>query len=315
MTKIKDIPKVDRPREKFLKKGPQALSKSDLLAIVLGSGIKGKNVQKLAQQIIKKFSKIFLDVTINDLQTVDGIGPAKALQIVAAISLVKRFYEDDQSNEITIKKSQDVLSLTYDLRDKKKEYLVCLYLDARNVLLKKEVISIGLVDKTLFHPREIFEPAFRLSASSIILVHNHPTGNPDPSQQDRSIVDRISYAGKINGIEITDFIIVAGNKHYSFFQELGDKNKNLDYVAEGVQGTLYDLLEIEKPAYEISAEKIQETYFHVPQIKKNHFQLQNRRYIGNKQKLIEWIFSILDKECKGKSFTDIFAGTGVRKLQ
>ena len=212
MTKIKDIPKVDRPREKFLKKGPQALSKSDLLAIVLGSGIKGKNVQKLAQQIIKKFSKIFLDVTVKDLQTVDGIGSAKALQIVAAISLVKRFYEDGQSSEITIKKSQDVLSLTYDLRDKKKEYLVCLYLDARNVLIKKEVISVGLVDKTLFHPREIFEPAFRLNASSIILVHNHPTGNPNPSKQDKSIVDRISYAGKINGIEITDFIIVAGNK-------------------------------------------------------------------------------------------------------
>jgi len=311
MTKIKDIPKVDRPREKFLKKGPQALSKSDLLAIVLGSGIKGKNVQKLAQQIIKKFSKTFLDVTIKDLQTVDGIGPAKALQIVAAISLVKRFYEDGQSNEITIKKSQDVLSLTYDLRDKKKEYLVCLYLDARNVLLKKEIISIGLVDKTLFHPREIFEPAFRLNASSIVLVHNHPTGNPNPSKQDRSIVDRISYAGKINGIEIIDFIIVAGNKHYSFFQELGDRNKNLDYVAEGVQGTLFDLLEIEKPAYEISAEKIQETYYNIPQEKENHFQLHNRRYIGNKQKLIEWIFSILDKECKGKSFTDIFAGTGV----
>ena len=311
MAKIKDIPKVDRPREKFLKKGPQALSKSDLLAIVLGSGIKGKNVQKLAQQIIKKFSKAFLNVTVKDLQTVDGIGPAKALQIAAAISLVKRFYEASQSNEITIKKSQDALSLTYDLRDKKKEYLVCLYLDARNILIKKEVISIGLVDKTLFHPREIFEPAFRLNASSIILVHNHPTGNPDPSKQDKSIVDRISYAGKINGIEIIDFIIVAGNKHYSFFQELGDENKNLDYVAEGVQGTLFDLLEIEKPAYEISAEKIQETYFHTPQIKKNHFQLQNRRYIGNKHKLIEWIFSILDKECEGKSFTDIFAGTGV----
>ena len=122
MAKIKDIPKVDRPREKFLKKGRQALSKSDLLAIVLGSGIKGKNVQKLAQQIIKKFSKTFLNVTIEDLQTVDGIGQAKALQIVAAISLVKRFYEDGQSSEIKISKSQDVLSLTYDLRNKKKEY-------------------------------------------------------------------------------------------------------------------------------------------------------------------------------------------------
>ena len=311
MSKIKDIPKVDRPREKFLKKGSEALSKSDLLAILLGSGIKGKNVQKLSQQIIKKFSKTFLDVTVKDLQTVDGIGPAKALQIVAAISLVKRFYVGNQINEIIIKNSQDILSLTYDLRDKKKEYLVCLYLDARNVLIKKEVISIGLVDKTLFHPREIFEPAFRFNASSIILVHNHPTGNPNPGSQDKEIVNRISYAGKINGIEVIDFIIVAGSNHYSFYEELGGENKSSDYIADGeVQGTLFDLLEIEKPAYEITAEKIQENYFYIPQIKENHFQLHNRRYIGNKHKLIEWIFSIINKECSGNSFVDIFAGTG-----
>ncbi len=312
MTKIKDIPKVDRPREKFLKKGPEVLSKSDLLAIVLGSGIKGKNVQKLAQQIIKKFSKTFLDVTVKDLQTVDGIGPAKALQIAAAISLVKRFYADSQTSEIIIKKSKDVLSLTYDLRDKKKEYLVCLYLDARNVLIKKEIISMGLVDKTLFHPREIFEPAFRLNASYIILVHNHPTGNPNPSKQDKIIVDRISYAGKINGIEIIDFIIVAGNEHYSFFQELGDKKKNLDYVAEGVQGTLFDLLEIEKPAYEISVQKIDKHYFQPRGSKNGYFQLQNRRYLGNKYKLLGFIEDIISEKCGSiDSLCDIFAGTGV----
>lgn len=104
---------------------------------------------------------------------------------------------------------------------------------------------------------------------------------------------------------------IAENKQYSFLQEIGEKNKNRDYVAEGSQRTLFDLLEIEKPVYEINAERIQETYFHVLQIKKNYFQLQNRRYIGNKHKLIEWIFSIIDKECEGKSFTDIFAGTGI----
>ena len=312
MTKIKDIPKVDRPREKFLKKGPEALSKSDLLAILLGSGIEGKNVQKLSQQIIKKFGKNFLNITTGDLQKVSGIGQAKALQIASAISLVKRFYDDDQKNEVVIKKFQDVISITYDLRSKKKEHLVCLYLNARNVLLKKEIVSIGLVDKTLLHPREIFYPATELNAASIILVHNHPSGDSSPSKKDIEIVENITNAGKIMGIPILDFVIVSEKGNYSFFEKLKDQNKNFDYVADGVvQGTLFDLLEIEKPAYEISAEKIQETYFHVPQIKKNHFQLQNRRYIGNKHKLIEWIFSILDKECKGKSFTDIFAGTGV----
>ncbi len=312
MTKIKDIPKVDRPRERFLKKGPEALSKSDLLAILLGSGIKGKNVQKLSQQIIKKFGKNFLNITVDDLQKISGIGQAKALQIASAISLVKRYYTDEKTNEITIKNSQDVLSLTYDLREKKKEYLICLYLNARNVLLKKEVVSVGLLDKTLLHPREIFHPATELSAASVILVHNHPSGDSSPSEKDIQIVEKISQAGEIMGIPVVDFLILSESGHFSFYEKLKDQNKNFDYVADGVvQGTLFDLLEIEKPSYEISAEKVQETYFHIPQVKENHFQLHNRRYIGNKQKLIEWIFSILDKECQGNSFTDIFAGTGV----
>jgi len=120
MPKIKDIPKIDRPRERFLQKGPDALSKSDLLAILLGSGIKGKNVRQLSENIIKKFSKNFLNITVNNLLEVSGIGQVKALQIASAISLVKRFYDENKTNEIVIKNSQDVLSLTYDLRDKKK---------------------------------------------------------------------------------------------------------------------------------------------------------------------------------------------------
>ena len=311
MVKIKDIPKVDRPREKFLAKGTDALTKSELLAILLGSGIKGKNVQQLSQQIIKKFGKNFLNITVDDLKGVAGIGEAKALQITSAVSLVKRFYSDDQTNEVVIKNSQDVASLTYDLRDKKKEHLVCLYLNARNVLLKKEVVSIGLADKTLLHPREIFYPATELNAASVILVHNHPSGDSSPSEKDIEIVEKIAQAGEIMGIPVVDFVIISKTGDYSFYKKLKDQNESFDYVADGVQRTLFDLLEIEKPIYGISSEKIQETYFHIPQVKENHFQLQNRRYIGNKYKLIEWIFSILDKECDGKSFTDIFAGTGV----
>jgi len=309
--KIKDIPRVDRPRERFLKKGPEALSKSDLLAILLGSGVKGTNVQELSQEIIRKFGKNFLNITVDDLQEIPGIGQAKALQITSAISLVKRFYTNDQPSEIKISNSQDVISLTYDLRDKKKEHLVCLYLNARNVLLKKEVISVGLLDKTLLHPREIFYPATELNAASVILVHNHPSGDSTPSEKDAEIVEKIAQAGEIMGISVIDFVIISEKGNYSFYEKLKDQNTEFDYVADGVQGTLFDLLEIEKPTYGINAEKIQETYFHIPQVKENYFQLHNRRYIGNKYKLIEWIFSILEKECKGKSFTDIFAGTGV----
>ncbi len=311
MAKIKDIPKVDRPRERFLKKGADALSKSDLLAILLGSGIKGKNVQKLSQQIIRKFGKSFLNITVDDLQKVSGIGQAKALQVASAISLVKRYYADEKTNEIIIKNYRDVLSLTYDLKEKKKEYLVCLYLNARNVLLTKEIVSVGLLDKTLLHPREIFHPATELNAASVVLVHNHPSGDSSPSKKDIQVIEKIAQAGKIMGIPVIDFVIVSEDGHCSFHEKLKDPDKGFDYVVDGVQGTLFDLLEIEEPSYEIGAKRIQETYFHIPQVKENHFQLHNRRYIGNKYKLIEWIFSILDKECKGNSFTDIFAGTGV----
>lgn len=312
MTKIKDIPQIDRPREKFLKKGAEALSKSDLLAILLGSGIKGKNVKQLSEHIIKKFGKSFLNIKVNELLGIPGIGQAKALQIVSAISLVKRFYKEEQGNETIIKNLQDVLSLTYDLKDKKKEYLVCLYLNARNVLIKKETISIGLLDKSLVHPREIFQPAVENNAASIILVHNHPSGISAPSQKDNEIIRKISQAGEIMGITVIDFIVIANNGNYSFYEKLKTKDKNFDYVSDETQLTLFNLLEIKKPFYEIDAEKVKETYFHIPQIKKDHLQLQNRRYIGSKYKLIDWIFSIINKECeKVNSFVDIFAGTGV----
>lgn len=313
MPKIKDIPKIDRPRERFLQKGADALSKSDLLAILLGSGIKGTNVRQLSENIIKKFGKNFLNITVDDLLKIPGIGQAKALQIASAISLVKRFYEDEKTNEGIIKNSQNVLLHTYELRDKKKEHLVCLYLNARNALLKKEIISVGLLDKALLHPREIFYPATELNAASIILVHNHPSGDSSPSGKDNQIVEKIVQAGEIMGIPVIDFIIVSVNGNYSFFEKLKGQNKNFDYVADGfLQGTLFNLLEIEKIPYEVTIKKILKPYFHFSKTKNNTFQLQNRRYLGNKHKLLGFIEDIVSEKCNGvKSFCDIFAGTGV----
>jgi DNA repair protein RadC len=254
MAKIKDIPKIDRPREKFLKKGADALSKSDLLAILLGSGIKGKNVRQLSEQIIKKFGKNFINISIDDLLNISGIGQVKALQIISAISLIKRFYEEEKGNDIIIKNSQDALSLVYDLRDKKKEYLICFYLNARNVLIKKEVISIGLVDKSLLHPREIFHPAIELNSTGIILVHNHPSGNPNPSIRDTEVVKKIIQAGELIGIPVIDFLITASGGNYSFFQELRGQNTDFNYVSDEIQASLFDFLDDGKTAYEINIE-------------------------------------------------------------
>jgi len=313
MPKLKDIPKVDRPRERFLEKGPDALSKSELLAILIGSGIKGKNVKKLSEQIIKKFGSKFLNLTVDDLLEIQGIGKAKALQIVSALALIKRFYDEKGPKENLILSAKDAILLNPELKNKKKEYLVCLYLNARNALLKKEIISIGTLDKGLIHPREIFGPAVELRTAGIILVHNHPSGDPLPSKQDIEVFNKIIEAGKIMGINVIDFIIIAGDKIYSFFDDLKQEGKNTFYISDGIQHSLFDLLKTETPAYIPAITSVHKIYFSPK--KKNipgKFQMQNRRFLGNKYKLLGFIEDIVNEKCNGfNSFCDIFAGTGV----
>ena len=249
MPKIKDIPKIDRPREKFLAKGTDALSKSELLAILIGSGIKGKNVKQLSEQIIKKYSSNFLNLTVDDLLAISGIGEAKALQIISSLALVKRFYDEKKPQENLILTANDAIGLNSDLKEKKKEYLVCLFLNARNALIKKEIISIGTLDKSLIHPREIFGPAVELRSASIILLHNHPSGDPEPSEQDKEIFNKIIEAGKIMGVNVLDFIIIGSEKNYSFFEKLQNGNKQDFYISDGVQFSLLDLLIDQKTEY------------------------------------------------------------------
>jgi adenine-specific DNA-methyltransferase len=314
MGKLKDIPKIDRPRERFLQKGPDALSKSELLAILIGSGIKGKNVKQLSEQIIRKFGNKFLDITVDDLLEVPGIGEAKALQIVSALALMKRFYEELGPKDNIVLSAQDAISLTSDIRDKKKEYLVCLYLNARNALLKKEIISIGILDKSIIHPREIFGPAVELRAAGIVLLHNHPSGDVAPSKQDIEVVNKILEAGKIMGVNVIDFIIVSENDAHSFFTETQNADSKLtQYVSDGVQNSLFDLLETEQPTYTPEIKKIHKVYFYPEsRVKSGRFRLQNRRFLGNKYKLLGFIEDIVNEKCNGFGvFCDIFSGTGV----
>jgi len=243
MAKLKDLPKFDRPREKFLEKGPDALTKSELLAILLGSGIKGTNVKVLSEKILKKFGSDIVNATVDDLKQISGIGEAKALQISSALALTRRIYDEQNNSDNLVLSAQDAISLTADLKDKKQEHLVCLYLNARNALLRKETISIGTLDKSIIHPREIFALGLEMRAAGVILVHNHPSGDPTPSEQDKQVAKRITDAGHLIGINVMDFLIVAKNGSHSVLGELQNtKLTDIEYVAEGSQTSLFDLL-------------------------------------------------------------------------
>ena len=167
MTSIKKIESHKRPREKLWERGAEALTKPELLAILLGSGTKEKNVHELAKEIIAKHKTDFLDVDLESFKKFHGIEKIKATTIIAAIALVKRFFAEKNSQDTVIKDSKDALLITQDLKNKNKEHLVCLYLNVRGVLLKQKTISIGLVDRSLLHPREIFHPAIELNAFSV----------------------------------------------------------------------------------------------------------------------------------------------------
>lgn len=243
MARLKDIPKFDRPREKFLEKGADALTDSELLAILLGSGIKGTNVKVLAQKIIKKSGNNLLNITVEDLKSIKGIGAAKAVQIASVLALAKRMYEKQTASDNLILSARDAIALVPELRDKRQEHLVCLYLNARNALIKKEIISIGTLDKSLIHPRDIFGLGLELRAANVILIHNHPSGNPDPSEEDRKVAKRIVESGHLLGVNVSDFIIVAKNGNHSVLGELQNtKLTDTEYIAEGMQISLFDLL-------------------------------------------------------------------------
>lgn len=221
-SKIKDIPKVDRPREKLTKLGPDALSNTELLAIILGSGTKEQNVIRVSERLLKKYGgNNLLDLSFDELKQNTGIGYAKACQLVAAFELSKRLSLDRDGDEETINCPQNVYDLNKGIKNHKKEHFVVIYLNAKNRILRRETVSIGILNSSLVHPREVFQPAVSESAASVILVHNHPSGDLEPSQDDIALTKRLTEAGKIMGIEVLDHVII-GTKGF-----LSMKEKNL----------------------------------------------------------------------------------------
>jgi DNA repair protein RadC len=214
---IHDLPKINRPREKLIAKGAQNLKDEELLAILLGTGVEGKNVIEVAKQILRKYSKKrLLKLTYNDLSKIKGIGPAKACTILAAQELVKRALEVGEETLPKIESIKDVVAQFSYLREKQREHLAALYLNARNEVIFKKHIFVGTLDANICHPREIFKHALENNAASVILVHNHPSGDPEPSKADLEITKRIQEAGKIMGIDLLDHIIITKNKIFSF---------------------------------------------------------------------------------------------------
>ncbi len=207
MLKMKDKPKIERPREKMQKYGPSKLKDWELLAILLRTGTKKLDVKKLSQKILRDFKdEKIIHANIADLQNIDGLGLAKACEIVACFELGKRKLKSKKTQILLSPK--DVWESTADIRASKKEHFIVFYLNSHNQEITREIISIGTVDASLVHPREVFEGAIKNNATSIILSHNHPSGDLKPSQDDVEITKRLIHAGKILDIKVVDHVII-----------------------------------------------------------------------------------------------------------
>lgn len=209
MPKIKDLPKVDMPREKLEKYGPGKLHDYELLAILFGSGIKGLNVLELSKRILRKVQKIGIEkIKLEDLLEERGLGRAKALQVIATVELGKRLHS---GKNVEILTPEDVWKSCADFRDSKKEHFAAFCLDTQNRLIERQIISIGTLNTSLVHPREVFEPAVAFRAANILIAHNHPSGNLEPSSEDIEVTKQLTHAGKILGISVLDHVIVTKN--------------------------------------------------------------------------------------------------------
>ncbi|MDQ7838789.1 MAG: DNA repair protein RadC [Thermodesulfobacteriota bacterium] len=217
MKDIKDLPNFDRPREKLAAQGPEALSDIELLAILLGSGVKGKNVFQVAQGILRKLDKDKGKVDLKSLILIEGVGLAKACQIVAAFEFARRRFFKDL---LVIKKARDILPLISHIADKKQEHFLCISLNGANEVIGNRVVTVGLLNSSQVHPREVFADVISDRAASVILAHNHPSGVLKPSPDDIAITEQMVEAGKILGISVLDHIIIT-KKGYLSFKEKG----------------------------------------------------------------------------------------------
>jgi DNA repair protein RadC len=213
--RIADLAKQDRPREKMQMKGAAALSDVELVAVLLGSGTKGHEVMTLAGRIVNLVDAYHGRPDLADLQRLDGVGPAKATLIAAALEFSRRRIQPDG---MRIKTPVDVLPLVRHYSDRKQEHFLCISLNGAGEVINNRVVSIGLVNKTQVHPREVFADPITDRASAVILAHNHPSGDLSPSDEDLQITRQLIAAGETLGIAVLDHIIFNRTGHYSLLE-------------------------------------------------------------------------------------------------
>ncbi len=225
-TSIKNWPEFERPREKLIKKGHEYLSDCELLAIILRTGM-GSSKEKLsaldlAKKILTEYGSLknLLDLSISEFLKINGIGGAKAAQVMAALELGKRAISEKNGNNTSFRCSEEVANYYIPLlKDLKKEQFRILLLDIKNKIIKEVLISQGSLTSSIVHPREVIKPAIRESAASVIFIHNHPSGDPEPSSDDIEITNRLCKSFSIIGINVLDHIIVAEDGYFSFKQK------------------------------------------------------------------------------------------------
>ncbi|PAB61377.1 hypothetical protein CCE28_02810 [Anaeromicrobium sediminis] len=217
---IKDMNKEERPREKIVNMGVNSLSNAELLAVIIRTGTKEASALDLAQRILaidEKGIGYLQNCTIEELSKIKGIGKTKACQILSSIELGKRLARSVNKRNINIKSPKDIASMYMEeMRCYNKEYFKTILLNTKNKIISTELISIGTLNSSLVHPREVFVQAIRRSASSMILLHNHPSGDVSPSKEDINITKRLIEVSHIVGIEILDHIIIGDGSYYSF---------------------------------------------------------------------------------------------------
>jgi len=214
--KIKEIPLENRPRERMFRNGVNVLSDAELLAVILQNGTKGENVVDMSNRIIKEYGLDSLNnLSITELSKIKGIGMAKAMKIKALFELNRRVKV--HKNNFQIKCAEDVFEYSSKrILSNDKEYFIVLMLDSKNRLIRDEIVSIGTLNSSIVHPREIFKSAIKESANSVILVHNHPSGDCTPSDEDKQITKLIFEAGDLLNIKVMDHIIISQGGYWSF---------------------------------------------------------------------------------------------------